>query len=174
MEYGRMTTEAALSGNFLKDRKNGNLRASLWSADAVVNAGCNTLPGDMPLRLFPFIGFGLAGDFLNLRADEKSLSQLLTSNEPNAALWQGAILFNAGIGSDFVVSIPGKKSVFAMGVRAGYRYDLYTGKKWYSGGTTVTDVPQLRNNGGFVRLILGGWDDRRGKKHHGHPDGSME
>jgi hypothetical protein len=56
VEYGRMITEAALSGNFWMDSKSMNLRTSLWCADAVINLGCNTLPDDMTLRLFPFIG----------------------------------------------------------------------------------------------------------------------
>jgi hypothetical protein len=47
---------------------------------------------------------------------------------------------------------------------AGYRYDFYTRKNWYSGGTTVTDVPRLRNNGGFIRVIKGGWDSERLQK----------
>jgi len=173
-EYGAVITEGALSGSFWKENKNGNLRTSLMGADAVFNLGCNTLPRGLPARLFPFVGVGLAGNFINMRADEKTLPELLASNEPKADLWQGAILFNAGIGSDFVIAIPGKKSCFAMGVRAGYRYDLYTSKNWYSDGTTITGIPQLHNNGGYIRLIFGGWDDKHMKKHCCPSDCSKE
>jgi hypothetical protein len=173
-EYGRMIREGAVSGSFREENKNGNLRTSLWGADAVFNVGCNMLPGDLPGRLFPFVGVGLAGNFITMRADAKTLPELLASNEPKANLWQGAILFNAGIGSDFVIAAPGKKSCFAMGVRAGYRYDLYTSKNWYSDGTTVTGIPQLRNNGGYIRLIFGGWDDKHMKKHCCSSDCSKE
>jgi hypothetical protein len=108
----------------------------------MANAGGNMLPKEMPLRLFPLIGFGLAGNYLHVNAKEKTLPEFMASKEPNSALWQIAILFNAGIGSDFVVPIPGKKSGMAIGIRAGYRYDLYTAKNWTSDGTTVTDVPR--------------------------------
>jgi hypothetical protein len=156
--------EAAVSGNFWKDNINGNVRTSLWCADAIANAGGNTLPQDISIRLFPLIGFGLAGNYLHVNAHEKTLPEFMTSKEPNSALWQIAILFNAGIGSDFVLATPGKKSGMAMGVRAGYRYDLYTAKNWTSDGTTVTGLSQLRNNGGYVRLIIGGWSGKHMKK----------
>jgi hypothetical protein len=171
-EYDRIILEGALSANFWKDNITVNMRTSLWCADVIGNVGCNTLPKDMPVRLFPLIGVGLAGNYLHVNANKKTLSEFIKSKEPNSALWQMAILFNAGIGSDFVLPIPGKKSGFAMGVRAGYRLDLYTAKNWTSDGTTITDVPQLLDNGGYVRLIIGGWSGKHMKKQCCSPDSS--
>lgn len=165
-ESGSMVMEHALTGNFWEDNKNAGFRSTLWSADMFMNSGYNIFAANVPMSLFPYFGFGIGLNTMRIRSDSKTLPQLMVSQEPNSFLWQPSFLFDLGIGSDAIFSMTDKKRGLTIGLRAGYSYDIYTAQNWYSNGITISDVPKLRQNGGYVRIILGGWGDHKHMKMH--------
>jgi hypothetical protein len=156
-QKGKKVEESSFTGQFWADHLNGNLRSSMWSFDVFSNSGFNAIPLKMPLSLFPYFGLGLNLSALHIRSNVTTLPERMNSQQPNAYLLQGALLLNVGIGSDFKFSSPDNKTGFILGYRAGWCYDLYTTRNWYSQGVAISDVPSLRHNGGYVKLVLGGW-----------------
>ncbi len=165
-EVGNMVMENAITGNFWEDKINSGLRSTLWSADIFMNSGYNIFASEMPMSLFPYMGFGIGLNTLQIRSDTKTLPQLIVSKEPDAFLWQPSILFDLGIGSDAIFTMADKKQGLTIGFRAGYTYDIYTAQNWYSDGTSISDVPRFRQNGGYVRIILGAWGSHKHMDHH--------
>jgi hypothetical protein len=159
-DMGKLIMESVITGYFWKNMVSStNQRVSLMSGDIMWNHGYNFLTSGMPLTLFPYVGLGVGINTMQLRSDRKTFSELVaTAGDPDHALFlsQGAVLFNVGLGSDLFLVKPDKTKTMVIGIRAGYSYDLYTGKKWYSNGTTVSDLPSLHHNGGYVRLVIGG------------------
>jgi hypothetical protein len=163
-ERRKSITESSLSLNFWDDKVDSNVRTSLVSGELMNVGGFNTLPGNLPIKLFPYFGVGLGINALHVRANNKTLSNLVTSIDRNSILWQGSILYDIGIGSDAVVKFKQHSGGLALGVRAGYRGNIYSSKSWWSNGTTITDVPSMQHSGGYIRLVFGGWDNNKHKK----------
>ncbi len=166
----RFVVEHVITGHFWKEKVRSNQRVSLWSADAFGNCGFNLFGSAAPAALYPFAGLGAAINTLQLRRDTKSFSELLSSNDRSKFLTQGAILFNVGIGSDVFIKKAGTDKVLVIGFRAGYAGDVFTAKKWHSDGTTISELPAFRHDGGYVRLVIGGL----GKGHCNHREKSPE
>jgi hypothetical protein len=169
-EMRRMTMENVITGNFWKDKVLSNQRVSLWSGDLFCNCGFNTVNPETPFTLFPYVGFGLALNTMQVKNDTKSFSEFLTSTatgteNTSSFLSQGTVLFNAGLGSDLFLVKPDSSKSMVIGIRAGYSYDLYTAKKWYSHGTAVSDLPSLNRNGGYIRLVVGGMGNHKKTAH---------
>jgi hypothetical protein len=157
----RMTMESVITGHFWRDKVSSNQRISLWSGDIFWNGGYNILPSEQSLTLFPYVGLGVGLNTMRLRSDTKTFSGLLTSTDHALFLTQGSVIFNVGLGSDLFLVKPDKTRSMVIGIRAGYSYDLYNAKNWYSDGTTISDLPVLRHNGGFIRLVIGGMGNRK-------------
>lgn len=163
-EYKRLIFESPLSLHFWKDNVDSGIRTSLFSSDLLWNTGFNVLPSNLPAILFPELGLGLGFNLMRIRSDSKTLATILTTTEPNSLLWQGSFLFNVGIGSDLIVAAADRNAGLTIGIRAGYTLDIYTAKHWYSDGVTISDVPSLPHNGPYVRVILGGWGEKKPMK----------
>jgi hypothetical protein len=156
---GRLISEHVLTGYFWKDKVRANERGSLWSAEAAGKCGFNLLKPGAAAALFPYAGLGFAFNTLRLQKDSATFSDLLAAAAPRdhaLFLTQGAFLFDVGLGIDLIKSKPDKKKTMMIGIRAGYTGDIWAPKSWHSDGTTVTDLPALSHNGGYVRLVIGG------------------
>jgi hypothetical protein len=70
-----------------------------------------------------------------------------------------------GLGFDWFMTSPDKKRTGVIGIRAGYSGDIWGPKSWHSDGTTITDLPSLSHNGGYVRLVFGGMCNCRCDRH---------
>jgi hypothetical protein len=155
-DKGRFIMEHVITGHFWKEKVSLNRRESLWSGDAFANCGFNVFGSETPAALYPYVGLGAAINTLQLRTDTKTFSECLTSNDRSLFLMQGAVLFNVGIGCDVFIMHPSKQRSMVVGIRAGYAGDVFTAKKWHSDGTTISEFPALKHDGGYIRLVLGG------------------
>lgn len=158
-EKRRLIMESGLTLRYWRDNVNSNLRTSLFAGDMVWNNGINVLPAALPLTAFPYFGLGVGLAAVHLRNDEKTFSQLLASSEPDATLWQASFLLNVGGGADVFLIKKGSTRGMALGIRAGYLFDPFSRKrdrKWRSGRTDIVDVPILRQNSPYLRLVIGG------------------
>jgi hypothetical protein len=159
-EYHRLVLESNLTLRYWRDRVNSNLRTSIYAGDLVWNHGINVLPTTLPTLLFPYLGLGVGLATMHIRSEEKTLSQLLTSSEPNVRLWQASFLLNGGIGLDRQFKMSGGAHGMTVGLRGGYLLDPFYKKKdrsWFSNRVEIGDVPILRQNGPYLRLMLGCW-----------------
>jgi hypothetical protein len=159
-EYRRLVLESGLTMCYRRDNVNANLRTSLSTGDLLWNHGINVLPVGVPATLFPYIGMGIGVASLHVRSDKKEFGALLASSEPDAMLWQASFLLNGGIGADLIRSVKGTRRGMVLGLRGGYQLDPFSqskGRAWRSGRTEIENMPILRQNGLYVRLILGGW-----------------
>lgn len=163
-DWDRFIMEHHIMARIWGDNLNAGLRTSLGMGEIVADAGFNVLPPAMPVDLYPYLGLGVGLNCMNFRSNTKALPDLLTSTEPNSMVWQATPLFDIGLGSNYLLASKDGTMGFSFGLRAGYLVDLYSGKKWYSGGTTVTGLPSIMQNGAYIRLVLGGW----GKHPHHH------
>jgi hypothetical protein len=164
-ERGRWISEGMATLRIWGDNRDSAYRTSLFIGEIGCHGGVNVLPKDLPINAYPYLGLGLGLNTLRIRGNEKSLSDLLVSSEPNSFLWQATALLDLGLGSEFKHS--DKKGGCAIGLRIGYLVDLHKNKKWTSDGVRVTGLSSISQNGPYIRLILGGWDDghRRIKTH---------
>ncbi len=159
-ELRRLILESNLSLRYWHDNLNSNLRTSLFAGDIVWNSGINVLPASLPVTFFPCFGFGAGLATLHLMSDTKSFGQILASSEPDAMLWQASFLLNVGAGTDVLFVKKDALRGMALGIRGGYLFDPFSRKKdreWRSGRTEIEGMPVLRQNGPYLRLILGGW-----------------
>ena len=159
-EMKRLVFESVVTLRYWRDRVNENLRSTFFACDMVGNHGINVMPETLPVIVFPYFGFGVGFASMYFRSKTKKLEQLLASSEPDAMLWQAAFLLNAGGGADFLLFKKGSEKGMAIGIRAGYLFDPFSGNEdrdWWSGGTRIDDAPLFKQNGPYLRLILGGW-----------------
>jgi len=156
-EKGKEITESSITVDLWPDNVNANVRSSMASIELVSNSGHNFMPEKSAFSLFPYCGLNAGFSMLHIRPDVQSLSENLSSTQTNAMVWQGALLGTLGLGSDVKISCPEKKGGLVIGLRTGWCYDLYTMKNWQSNGTAISGLPGLRHNGGYVKLIIGGW-----------------
>jgi hypothetical protein len=157
-ELQRLIMESNFTMRFWRDRKNADMRTSLFMGDIVWNTGYNVLPTEIPVNLFPYLGLGVGLNSIRFRSDTKTLAQLRASSDPNVLVSQAAFLLNAGVGSDFILSNKEKTRGMVIGLRAGYLLDpLSKRRDWYSGRTEIEDMPNLKQSGVYGRIILGGW-----------------
>jgi hypothetical protein len=169
-EMKRLIMESNLNFRYWRDNVDNGLRTSLFASDIVCNTGINVLPATMPVTLFPYLGLGAGLNTLHFRRDTKTLAQVLTFSGSDAMLWQASFLINLGLGADFILAKADGTHGLVLGLRGGYLFDPYNGDKdWNLGGTEVEDVPNFKQSGPYVRLILGGW----GTHKHKHMDHSM-
>jgi hypothetical protein len=157
-EYHRLISDGQFSTAFWRKNDNGSIRTTLTSLNLSSNTGVNILPPDFNLNLFPYAGFGVGINKLHISRKSSSFNDVLTTTIPDQILRQGTVTFNAGLGSDFTVPKDNKKSGFVVGVRGGYQLPLYT-SKWRSGGTTISGLPDLKQQGFYARIVIGGWNN---------------
>jgi hypothetical protein len=161
-EYRHLISDGQFSSAHWRKNDNGSTRTALTSFNLSSNTGVNILPHDFNLNLFPYAGLGVGINKLRINKKSATFNEVLTTTIPDQTLRQGTITFNAGLGSDFTISKDNKKSGFVIGVRGGYLLPLYT-SKWYSGGTKISGLPDLKQQGFYVRIVIGGWnnDDKK-------------
>ncbi len=161
-EYRRLITDGQFSTAFWRKNDNGPVRTTLTSFNFTSNTGVNVLPPDFNLNLFPYAGLGVGVNKLHISRKSATFNEVVSATIPDQTLRQGTLTFNAGLGTDFTMPKDNKKSGFVVGVRCGYQLPLYT-SKWRSNGTTITGLPDLKQQGFYVRLVIGGWgsDDKK-------------
>jgi hypothetical protein len=162
-ERGRWISEGGATLRIWGDHRDLGYRSSLYIGDFSCRSGINVLPTYLPINLYPYWGLGIGLNTLNIRSDQKALSELLVSSQPHAFLWQVTGLLDLGLGSEFKYS--DKNGGCAIGLRMGYLVDLYKNKKWISDGVRVTGLSSISQNGPYIRLVLGGWDKHQHVKH---------
>jgi hypothetical protein len=138
-------------------------RTSLYMGNISCYGGVNVLPINLPVNLYPYLGFGLGLNMLHIRSNERAVTDILASSEPDPFLWQVTGLLDLGVGSELKHSI--KTGGLAIGLRMGYLVDLKKNKKWIAGGTRVTGISSISQNGPYIRLVLGGWENRKKHEH---------
>ena len=161
-ERGRWISECIGTVRIWGDDLDSIYRTSLCIGDFGCYSGVNVLPKNLPVNAYPYIGLHAGFSALHIRDNEKTLSGLLTSVEPNSVLWQATGLFDLGLGSEFKFS--DNKGGCAIGLRIGYLFDLHKNKRWMSDGVNVADLPAITQSGPYIRLVLGGWDNHHDKK----------
>jgi hypothetical protein len=157
-EYRRLITEGLFSTAFWRKNDNNAIRTTLASINLSSNTGVNLLPPDFNLNLFPYAGLGVGINKLQVHQKSASFNEVLTTAIPDRVLRQGTITFNAGLGSDYTLPSDNKKCGFVVGVRGGYQLPLYT-SKWRSDGTTISEFPDLKQQGFYVGIVIGGWNN---------------
>lgn len=164
VEIRKLVLEGEFSGLAWGENIDNNLRTSLYATNIKGHLGVNLLPEDLMITLSPYAGLGLGMNGLRICNDKKSLSEAIGNSDPNVIIWQGTFLTQIGVAADFVVQSPDKRKGFVVGIRGGYQFaPLLT--SWYSDDTPITDVPDIKQSGVFVKLILGGWKPLRHKHH---------
>lgn len=157
-EYRRLITDGQFSTAIWRKNNNGSIRTSLTSINFTSNTGVNVLPPDFNLNLFPYAGLGVGINKLHISRKSASFNEVVSATIPDQKLHQGALLFNAGLGSDFTIPSENKKCGLVVGFRAGYQLPLYT-SKWRSDRTTISGLPDLRQQGFYARVVIGGWNN---------------
>lgn len=157
-EYRRLITDGQISTAFWRKNDNGSIRSSLTSINFTSNTGVNVLPPDLNLNLFPYAGLGVGVNKLHISRKSATFNEVVSATIPDQSLRQGSVLFNAGIGSDFTIPSDNKKCGFVVGVRGGYQLPLYT-SKWRSDRTKISGLPDLKQQGFYARLVIGGWNN---------------
>jgi hypothetical protein len=164
----RVVWEKEISFSGWQHNLDSNTRSDLSAAGLLWNTGFNFLPREQPIALMPFVGAGLGLNAMHIRSETKSISGILSANEPNARMWQATLVLNAGLGADYTITSPDRSKGIIIGLRAGYLFDPIKNKSWWSDGIRVTDLSALSRNGAYARVVIGGW------KHHektcGHAD----
>jgi hypothetical protein len=167
-EYRRLISDGQFSSSHWRKNDNGSIRTALTSFNLSSNTGINILPPDFNLNLFPFAGLGVGINKLHMHRKSATFNEVVTTTIPDQTLRQGTVTFNAGLGSDVIVPKDNKKSGFVIGVRGGYQLPLYT-SKWLTGGTKISGLPDLKQQGFYVRLVIGEWDND--DRHDSNKDG---
>lgn len=167
-EYRRLISDGQFSSAHWRKNDDGSVRTSLMSFNLSSNTGVNILPHDFNLNLFPFAGLGVGINKLHINRQSATFNEVVTTTIADKTLRQGTLTFNAGLGTDFTVPKDNKKSGFVIGVRGGYQLPLYT-SKWFSEGTKVSGLPDLKQQGFYVRVVIGGWNND--DKHESGKDG---
>jgi hypothetical protein len=157
-EYHRLISDGQFSNGFWRKNDKNATTTKLTSINLSSNTGVNILPHDFNLNLFPYAGLGVGINKLRINRKNATFNEVLTTTVPNHTLRQGTITFNAGLGSDFTVPKDNKKSGFVIGVRGGYQLPLYT-SKWFCDGTKISGLPDLKQQGFYVRIVIGGWNN---------------
>jgi hypothetical protein len=164
LEIRKLILEGGGSGLIWGENIDNGLRTSLYAANINGHLGVNLLPEDMIITLSPYAGLGLGMNGLRICNDKKTLNQAIENSDPNVTIWQGSFLTQIGVAIDVVVASPDKQKGYVVGIRGGYQFaPLLT--SWYSDDTPITDVPDIKQSGVFVKLILGGWKPHRHKHH---------
>jgi hypothetical protein len=164
MEVRKLILEGEFSGLIWGENIDNRLRTLLYATDIKGHLGVNLLPEDMMITLSPYAGLGLGVNGLRICNDKKTLNQAIENSDPNVTIWQGSFLTQIGMAVDLVFASPDKQKGFVVGIRGGYQFaPLLT--SWYSDDTPITDVPDMKQSGVFVKLNLGGWRPHRHKHH---------
>lgn len=157
-EYRRLIFESNLTMRYWHERVNSNVRTSLFMGDMMWNTGYNLLPPSFMTRVFPYAGIGFGINSIYLRNDTATFADMRSSQNTNSMLWKAKFLINAGLGTDLILTKDKSGPGLVMGLRAGYLYDPFNhNKSWYSSGTEIKGMPDLRQSGAYIKLILGGW-----------------
>jgi hypothetical protein len=162
-ERGRWISEGVTTLRIFGDNLDSASRTSLYMGNISCYSGVNVLPIKLPINLYPYLGLGLGLTMLHIRSNERAMADLLASSEPNPFLWQVTGLLDLGVGSELKHSI--KTGGLAIGLRMGYLVDLKKNKKWTADGTTVTGISPISQSGPYIRLVLGGWENRKKHEH---------
>jgi len=164
LEVRKLILEGEFSGLIWGENIDNRLRTLLYATNLKGHIGVNLLPEDMMITLSPYAGLGLGMNGLRICNDKKTLNQAIENSDPNVTLWQGSFLTQIGVAVDLVLPSPDKQKGFVVGIRGGYQFaPLLT--SWYSDDTQITDVPDMKQSGVFVKLILGGWRPHRNTHH---------
>jgi hypothetical protein len=161
-EHKRFISEDQFTGSWWRRNDDNVLTSSLAAFNFSKTLGFNILPYDFNLNLFPYAGLGIGMNRLQIHQESVSLSYALSSVVPDRVFRQGQVTFNGGAGSDFIIPSRDGRCGFTIGVRGGYQIPLYT-SKWHSKRTIISDLPDLKQQGFYVRLAVGGWGEH-GKK----------
>jgi hypothetical protein len=164
MEIRKLILEGEFSGLIWGENVDNRLRTLLYAANIKAHFGVNLLPEDMMITLSPYAGLGLGLNALRIWKDKKTLNQAIENSDPNVSLWQGSFMTQLGVAVDLVFASPDKQKGFVVGIRGGYQFAPAV-SSWYSDETPITDVPDMKQSGVFVKLILGGWKPQRHKHH---------
>jgi hypothetical protein len=161
-EVGRMIMESNWSWNYWwRDNLDNEIRTTYRATNLLWTSGINVLPDAVPVTMFPLIGLGVGMNFMRIRSDERTLAGILVTSEPNTMMYETEFLLTAGLGSDLILADKEKSRGLIIGIRAGFLF-CPTGKnRWYSDGIRINDLKSVRQNGAYLRLILGAY----GKKH---------
>ena len=138
----------ALSGG--DQKANGYL--STWSGGGgIFQVGY--MFGKRKMSIYPLIGFGGVGNSVKIRPDGGSMAfdTLLTRPGQGVEISGGGAVMSFSLNSEFKV---GKAPLYVFGLQAGWIQGL--GKTtWNAQETTLTNGPELKQQGWYVRLKIG-------------------
>jgi hypothetical protein len=163
IEIKRLMLEGECSGLAWGENIDNGMRTSLYAANIKGHLGVNLLPNDGRISLTPHAGMGGGINGLRICSDKKTLNQAIENSDPDVTIWQGSFLLQVGLAADYVLASHDGQKGFVVGIRAGYQFAPVL-TPWYSDDIPISDMPDMRQQGVFAKLVLGGWKPLRHKR----------
>jgi hypothetical protein len=156
-------------GHFLFGEENksditsGNFETSISAAYGFFDFGY-ILFNKHFFQVYPLIGLG--GGVMSLKIKERltdpSFAEVLADPKRNSKLESAAFLINMAIGTEYLMKLREDETGIGglvLGIRVGYTFAPFR-SNWKLERTDVSNGPDLRMTGPYVRLILGGWGSK--------------
>ncbi|MBD3391067.1 MAG: hypothetical protein GF418_03340 [Chitinivibrionales bacterium] len=163
----RLLGGAELFGYVSQKEERGTTYTKLYGIGSRMNIGFNVLP-ESPFLLYPQFGLGLGGLGVRLGNDEVDFDQAVAAPINNISLWQRTFVLEPGMGFEYRIPKKRPGKFLALGLRAGYAFDVSDRDDWRSDWVDITSGPDLRASGPFLRITIGKSYTRKWGKHHGH------
>lgn len=151
--HNRVIVGSDVTGYLWRFAENDHRRSVQGALDVTLFTGFDLMPAQEQ-SLFPFVGLGLGSVVHHMAFTDLSLDDVNSNTQgSDETLWQPAILFKAGIGFD--VQVPNDKDQLSVGLRVGYTFDMGKEDNWYRDFSTISNGPDLKMSGPFVKLVIG-------------------
>jgi len=157
--YGVIRGKVLLGGEgagFSQDVSSDTLKATLAGGYGFFDVGYLAYSREN-FRLFPF--FGIGGGALALRIAERgpmpTFSEVLDNPKREVEISAGGMLFQVGLGLDYMLTLKEKEGGFIFGLRAGYIL-APTKADWRMADRDVLGGPDARLTGPYICLTFGG------------------
>ena len=158
-QYCRLIIGGSGHGYLGKSVTDGGFETEISGSFGMFHLGFVPFMGKT-FRLYPLIGLG--GGEIRLKrieiVEEGPFDDLYAAPPMNAEFSVSSLLFDAGLGLDFMIVIGENNrgyGGFVLGVRAGYIFSLFTGDWYLMDETKLTGGPEAGLNGPYIRMVFG-------------------
>jgi opacity protein-like surface antigen len=141
----------------------GGRQLNVSGGYGMFRVGYLVLTGDA-FDVYPL--FGLGGGAMSLKIAERfapTFDQVIADPETSSVLSNAQFVLDVGLGASYRITMSGRENRFGgilLGVHAGYSFAPAQSAWSLDGTNDVAGGPDLRIQGPYVRLSVGGWARR--------------
>lgn len=157
--FNRVISDYSFTGHWWRRAENSEKRTRMFGLDFQSTFGFDFLETPK-MALYPYAGFGVGGLFLQLGQNEIPFDDIVTGVvAEDQLLSQMTFDIHTGLGFDVRIKESDPSPLF--GIKAGYRFDVSDGNRWYRSYSTTSQAPSLKASGPFVKVIFGFAKDKK-------------